>query len=74
MAYLEYTIYDYSGTIIRRINIEKINNYVGGGIIEGQFSHPSWAPDGERIACYREGDIWVYNIKELIDDVLDREP
>jgi len=73
LSYLEYTIYDYMGTIDRDINIESINEY-RKGFIEGQFSHPSWSPEGERIACYREGDVWIYNIKELVDKVLDGIP
>ena len=74
ISYLRYTIYDYTGTIVKDIIIDSINKFVGRGIIPSQFSHPSWSPEGERIACYREGDVWIYNIKELVDKVLDGKP
>ena len=68
-AYLLYQINAFSGSIDRDIRIESINKYIGAVIIQQDLSHPSWSPSGEKLACYGESQIWIYDVKEWIDEI-----
>jgi Tol biopolymer transport system component len=74
IAHLLYTIYDFTGTFNKDIIIDQLDTSLGGGIIQNDLSHPSWSPNGEKIACYGEDYIWIYDIKELVEKILDGIP
>jgi len=74
LAYLDYTILDFSGNIVRKIRMVFIKKVFGGAVIDGLYSHPSWSPSGDKLVCYYNSSVWIYNVKDLVSKVLDGIP
>lgn len=69
-AHLLYLINDFIGTTNKNIIFDQLDTSLGGGGIREELSHPGWSPNADRIVCYGEGYIWIYDVKDIVEEIL----
>jgi Tol biopolymer transport system component len=52
------------GAVVKRIHIAKLTN-VGDAAFSGDYSDPSWSPEGTKLVLVRDDWIYVYDISDF---------